>query len=101
MAPYFVNLDHEIQFRDLMNQKLKCSISLPQNIKVNTHSDQTMGSWCCLGNYVMSQLVGDVAFETKQSCDLQVGSFMQDQGKVGSFTQDPGDRKMWIFHLKN
>ncbi len=49
---------------------------------------------------MMSQWVGDIAITTKQSCAQQFGSFTQDLGKVGSFTQDPGGRKTWIFHLK-
>ncbi len=38
----------------------------------------------------MSQWVGDTAINTKQSCDQQLGSFTQNSGKPGSFTQDPG-----------
>ncbi len=72
-------------------QEVKCSISLPHDITVNTHCHVTMWMWCFLGNYVMSQWVGDVAIDTKQSCDKQ----------PGSFTQDPGGMKTWIFQLKN
>ncbi len=45
-----------------------------------------------------SQWIGDVAIDTKQSCDKQPGSFIKDPG---SFTQDPGGGKTWIFQLKN
>ncbi len=72
-------------------QQVKCFISLPHDITVNTHCHVTMWMWCFLGNYVMSQWVGDVAIDTKQSCDKQ----------PGSFTQDPGGMKTWIFQLKN
>ncbi len=80
-------------------QKVKCSMSLP-HVTVNTHCDQTMGRCCCVGHYVMSQWVGDVAIDTQQLCDQQLGSFTQHPGKSGSFTQDAGGRKTWIFHLK-
>ncbi len=73
------------------SQQVKCSISLPHGITVNTHCYVTMGMWCYLGNYVTSQWVGDVAIDTKQSCDKQPGSFIQ----------DPGGMKTWIFQLKN
>ncbi len=43
------------------------SISLSHDITVNTHCDVTMVRWHCLGNYVMSQWVGDVSIDTKQS----------------------------------
>ncbi len=51
-------------------------------------------------NYVTSQWVGDVAIDTRQSCEQQFGSFTQDPGFPGSFTQDPGGGKTWIFHFK-
>ncbi len=41
----------------------------------------------------MSQWVGDVAIDTKQSCDQQLWSFTQDPGKPESFIQDPHGRK--------
>ncbi len=46
-----------------------------------------------------SQWIGDVAIDTKQSCEKQSGSFIQDPGNPGSFsfTQDPGGGKTWIF----
>ncbi len=47
-----------------------------------------------------SQWVGDVVIDTKQSCDLQPGSFTPDPGKPGSCTQDQGSWKTWIFYLK-
>ncbi len=48
----------------------------------------------------MLQWIVDVAIDTKQSCDKQPGSFIQDPGKPGCFTQDPGGGKTWIFQLK-
>ncbi len=59
-------------------QKVKYPISLPHDITVNTNCVQTMGRRCCLGNYVTSQWVGGIAIDTKQSCDPQFGSFLQD-----------------------
>ncbi len=53
------------------SQQVKCSISLPHEVTVNTHCHVTMGLWLCLGNYVMSQWIGDVAIDTKQSWDKQ------------------------------
>ncbi len=47
------------------SQQVKCSISLPHDVTVNTHCHVTMGLWCCLGNYVTSQWIGDVAIDTK------------------------------------
>ncbi len=44
----------------------------------------------------MSQWVGDVAIDTKQSCDQHRGSSTQDPGKPIYFIQDPGGRKMDI-----
>ncbi len=49
-----------------------------------------MSQW--VGNQMMSQWVVDVAIVSKQSCDQQLG-------KPGSFTQNPGSRKTWTFHL--
>ncbi len=43
-------------------------------------------------------MVGDVVIHTKQSCDQQPGSFIQDPGKPGYCTQ--GIWKAWIFYLK-
>ncbi len=51
------------------SQQVKCFISLPHDVIVNTHCHVTVGLWCCLGNYVTSQWIGDVAIDTKQSCD--------------------------------
>ncbi len=48
-----------------------------------------------------SQWIGDVAIDTKQSSDKQPVFFIQDPGTPGSFTQDPGGGKTWIFQLKN
>ncbi len=31
------------------------------DVTVNTHCDVTMGRWCCLGNHISQQWVGDVA----------------------------------------
>ncbi len=45
----------------------------------------------------MSQWVGDVVIDTKQSCDQQPRSLTQGPGKPGSFTQDPSGRKTWVF----
>ncbi len=56
--------------------------------------------WCCLGNYVTSQWIGDVAIDTKLSCDKQPGSFIQDPGTPGSFTQYPGGGKHGYFNSK-
>ncbi len=50
---------------------------------------QWVGKRCCLGNYVTSQWVGDIVIDTKQTCDQQ----------PGSFTQDRGGRKTWIFYM--
>ncbi len=58
------------------------------DITVNTHCDQTMGWCCCLGNYVMSQWVGDIVIDTKQSCDQQLGSFTR-------------STKTWIFYTRS
>ncbi len=69
------------------SQQVKCSISLPHGGTVNAHCYVIMGRWYCLGNYVMSQWVGDIAIDTKQSCDQQLGSIIQDPGKPGSFTK--------------
>ncbi len=60
------------------SQQAKWSISLPDDITVNTHGLVTMGRCHCLGNYVTSQWVGDVAIDIKQSCDQQPGSFIQE-----------------------
>ncbi len=76
-------------------------ISLPHDITQNTHCHVTMGRWGCLGNHIMSQWVGDIVIDTKQSCDERLGSCTQNPEKPGSFTQDPHARKTWIFHLKN
>ncbi len=40
------------------------------------------------------------AIDTKQSCDKQPGSFIQDPGIPGSFTQDPGGGKNGYFNSK-
>ncbi len=48
-----------------------------------------------------SQWIGDIVIDTKQSCDKQLGSFTEDPGKPGSFTQDPDGGKTWIFQLRN
>ncbi len=48
----------------------------------------------------MSQWIGDVAIDTKQSCDKQPVSFIQDPGKPGSFTQDPSGGKNGYFNSK-
>ncbi len=45
-----------------------------------------------------SQWVGDVAIDTKQSCDQQPGSVTQYPGK--SFTEDSDGKKTWIFWIK-
>ncbi len=83
------------------SQQVKFSKLLPHDVTVNTHCDMTMVRWCCVGNYVMSQCIGDVAIDTKQSCDKQLQSFTQDPGFLGSFAQDPGGRKTWICYLNN
>ncbi len=74
------------------SQQVKCSISswssLPYDFTVNTHCHVTMGRWCCLGNYVMSQWVGDIVIDTKQSCDQQPGSFTK------------RSRFSWIFYTR-
>ncbi len=49
---------------------------------------------------MISQWVGDIAIDTKLSCDQKLGYFTQDPGKHGSFMQDLGGRKTLIFHLK-
>ncbi len=54
-----------------------------------------------LGNYITSQWVGDIVIDTKHSCAQQPGSCTQATGKPGSFTQDSGGRKTWIFYLNN
>ncbi len=41
---------------------------------------------------MMSQWVSDIATDTKQSCDKQLGSFSQDLGKSGSLKQDTRSR---------
>ncbi len=57
--------------------------------------------WHYLGNYVISQWVGDIAIDTKLSCDQKLGYFTQDPGKHGSFMQDLGGRrKHWYFISK-
>ncbi len=45
--------------------------------------------------------IGDVVIDTKQSCEQQPESFIQDPGFPGSCIQDPGSWKTWIFYLKN
>ncbi len=59
-----------------------------------------MGRWC-LGNHMTPQCVCDVAIVITQSCDEKHGSFTQDPGRSGPFTQYPGGRKIWIVHLEN
>ncbi len=49
----------------------------------------------------MSQWVWDIAIDTKQSCDQQLGPFTQDPGKSGSVTQESGGRNTWIFPCKS
>ncbi len=39
-----------VKVEGVPSQQLKCSISLPNDVKVNTHCYETMGRWCCLGN---------------------------------------------------
>ncbi len=48
----------------------------------------------------MSQWVGNVVIDTKQSCDQQPGSFTQYPGKLGYFTLDPNGRKNGYYTLK-
>ncbi len=48
---------------------------------------------------MMPQWVSEIAIDTKQSCDQQLRSFIQDPRKSTSFTQDPDGRQMGIFHL--
>ncbi len=82
-------------------QQVKFSISLPHDITVNTHCHVMMGLWSCLDNYVTSQWIGGVAIDTKQSCDKQPESFIQDPGKPGSFTQHPdGGKNHGYFNSK-
>ncbi len=40
---------------------MKCDGEWSNDITVNTHCDVTMGRWCCLGNHILQQWVGDVA----------------------------------------
>ncbi len=47
------------------SQQLKRSISLPHDVTVNTNCYETMCRWCCFGNWVTSQWVGDVVIVTK------------------------------------
>ncbi len=49
----------------------------------------------------MSQWVGDIAIDNKQSCDQQLGYFTHYPRKSGSFIQDSGGGKALIFHLKS
>ncbi len=50
-----------------------------KKITVIIYSDVTMGRWCGLfASKKKPQLGGDIAIETKQSCDQQLGSFTQD-----------------------
>ncbi len=44
---------------------------------LDTHCDVTISCWH-LGYHIMSQWVGDVETDTKQSWDQQLGSFTQD-----------------------
>ncbi len=50
---------------------------MPHDVTVKAYCDATMGRSHCLGNYVMSQWVGDICIDTKQSCDQQLESFKQ------------------------
>ncbi len=97
----YYELCFKVKVEGVPSQQLKHSISLHHDIIVNTHCHVTMGLWWCLGKYVMSQWIGDVVIDTKQSCDKQPESFIQDPGKHGSFTQDLGVEKTSIFQLKN
>ncbi len=84
------------------SQHVTCSVSMLLDITANTHCHDTMGRWRCLCNYyVTSQWVCDIVIDTKQSCDQQPGSFTQELGKPGYFTQDPGGMKTLIFYFKN
>ncbi len=41
---------------------MKCDEGQWSNdVTVNTHCDVTMGRWCCLGNHISQQWIGDVA----------------------------------------
>ncbi len=77
------------------SQQAKCSISLLNDVTVNT-----MSKWSCLGNYAMSQWVGDIVMDNKWSRHQQPGSFTQDPVKPESFTSGLDGRKTWIFNLK-
>ncbi len=94
-----VTMDYFQIVKVAVASQVKGSISLAHEITVNTNCDITMGRSCCLGNHVMS--LDDVAIDTRQSCDQQLGSYTQDPLKPGSFTQDRGGKKKQIFYFKN
>ncbi len=55
-----------------LSQQVKYSISLPIEITVNTHCDDTIDRRYCLGNYVTSQWISDIVIhhvDTKQLHD--------------------------------
>ncbi len=97
---YIMNYFFIVHVVATSSKQVKCSISRSHDVTVKTNWKVTMGRWHCLVNYIMSQWVGDVVIDTKQSCDQQPSSFTQYPGKPGSLKQNSNGRKTWIFYLK-